>query len=87
MAKRAYINKKTGDIAYFEDGKAPRAKEWAYLPPMDRFIDDEGNFHLRAHFSDCTIDIIEQDMTPEEFEKLKRESEAQEAEVIEHGDN
>lgn len=74
MTKRAYIHKDTGEIKEFKRGTKPVGDEWVYLPPMQRFINDEGKFVLRVQLEDSTVDIIETD-----------ENEVIEGEVVENG--
>ena len=71
MKKRSYINTETGEIKEFKKDKQPEG--WEYLPPMERWVDKDGKFHLRVHFDDSTVEIIEQD-------------EPIEGEVVENGD-
>lgn len=76
MTKVNYINEKGGEIRQFEEGKQPEG--WVFLPPMKRYLDKDGKFHLRVQFSDCVIDISESD--------VPREVLAQEGEVVEDGE-
>lgn len=76
MTKVNYINEKGGEIRQFEEGKQP--KGWVFLPPMKRYLDKDGKFHLRVQLEDCVIDISESD--------VPREVLAQEGEVVEDGE-
>jgi len=76
MSKVNYINEKGGEIRQFEEGKQP--KGWVFLPPMKRYLDKDGKFHLRVQLEDCVIDISESD--------VPREVLAQEGEVVEDGE-
>lgn len=76
MSKVNYINEKGGEIRQFEEGKQP--KGWVFLPPMKRYLDKDGKFHLRVQLEDCVIDISESD--------IPREVLAQEGEVVENGE-
>lgn len=55
-----YINEKGGDIKQFEEGKQP--KGWVLLPPMKRYLDEDGKFHLRVELEGAVIDISESDV-------------------------
>lgn len=70
MKKRSYINKNTGKIKEFAKGKKPAGDEWEYLPPMSRFINEDGKFVLRIQLEDATVDIIENE-TPTEGEVVE----------------
>lgn len=76
MSKVNYINEIGGEIRQFEEGKQP--KGWVFLPPMKRYLDKDGKFHLRVQLEDCVIDISESD--------VPREVLAQEGEVVEDGE-
>lgn len=76
MTKVNYINEIGGQIREFEEGKQP--KGWVFLPPMKRYLDKDGKFHLRVQLEDCVIDISESD--------VPREVLAQEGEVVEDGE-
>jgi len=76
MTKVNYINEKGGEIRQFEEGKQPSG--WVFLPPMKRYLDNDGKFHLRVQLEDCVIDISESD--------VPREVLAQEGEVVEDGE-
>lgn len=80
MKKRAYIHRETGEIKEFSAKKKPR-EPWVFLPPMSRFINDDGKFVLRVKFDDYTMDIIEQDVPIEKA----REMAAIDGEVVDHG--
>lgn len=80
MKTRAYIHRETGEIKEFSAKKKPR-EPWVYLPPMSRFINEDGNFVLRVKFDDYTMDIVEQDVP---IEKM-REAAAIDGEVVESG--
>lgn len=60
MTKVNYINEIGGEIKEFEEGKQP--KGWVYLPPMKRYIDADGKFHLRVQLKDAVVDISESDI-------------------------
>lgn len=75
--KAYYIHRDSGDIKEFVKGKQPKGYE--HLPPMHRYLDEDGKFHLRVQLEDCTIDISESD--------VPREQLAQEGEIVENGEN
>lgn len=75
MTKVNYINEKGGAIREFEEGKQP--KGWVFLPPMKRYIDENGKFHLRVQIEGAVVDISESD--------IPREVLAQEGEIVEDG--
>ena len=77
MSKVNYINEIGGEIKQFEEGKQP--KGWVFLPPMKRYIDEDGKFHLRVQLKDAVVDISESD--------IPREVLAQEGEVVEDGES
>jgi len=76
MTKANYINEQGGEIKQFEEGKQPEG--WVYLPPMKRYIDTDGKFHLRVEIEGAVIDISESE--------VPREVLAQEGEVVEDGE-
>lgn len=76
MTKVNYINEIGGEIKEFEEGKQP--KGWVFLPPMKRYIDADGKFHLRVQLKDAVVDISESD--------IPREVLAQEGVVVEDGE-
>lgn len=76
MSKASYINEIGGEIREFEEGKQP--KGWVFLPPMKRYIDADGKFHLRVQLKDAVVDISESD--------IPREVLAREGEVVEDGE-
>ena len=76
MSKVNYINEKGGEIREYEEGKQP--KGWVFLPPMKRYLDKDGKFHLRVQIEDAVIDISESD--------IPREVLAQEGVVVEDGE-
>jgi len=76
MTKVNYINEIGGEIKEFEEGKQP--KGWVFLPPMKRYIDKDGKFHLRVQLADAVVDISESE--------IPREVLAQEGVVVEDGE-
>ena len=70
-----YIHRESGDIKEFVKGKQPKGYE--FLPPMQRYLDEDGKFHLRVQLEDCVVDISESD--------VPREALAQEGEIVENG--
>lgn len=76
MSKKAYyIHRDSGDIKEFVKGKQPKGYE--FLPPMHRYLDEDGKFHLRVQLEDCVVDISESD--------VPRDALAQESEIVENG--
>lgn len=71
-----YIHRESGDIKEFVKGKQPKGYE--FLPPMQRYLDEDGKFHLRVQLEDCVVDISESD--------VPREALAQEGEIVESGE-
>ena len=63
MKKRAYFNKQTQGIKYFNRAQALALDKeiWEFIPKIDNFINKDGKHQMRLHFDDFTVDLIETD--------------------------